>query len=95
MFNFNVGDCEKLVCRKGYEVDESGKCSGKQIIFRSTNWNNWQFLFEDINECERTPEICHENERCDNTIGSYKCVFILICEEGYELNANRTECVGK
>lgn len=52
-------------------------------------------FYEDINECERTPEICHENERCDNTIGSYKCVFILICEEGYELNANRTECVGK
>lgn len=31
VFNFNIGDCEELVCRKGYEVDESGtKCIGKK-----------------------------------------------------------------
>lgn len=72
VFNYNLGDCEKIICKRGYEIDQSGKCV-------------------DINECAQN--ICHYNEKCENTPGSYKCILQLICGEGYELNAQKTECV--
>ena len=48
----------------------------------------------DINECEQfANSICHSNERCENKPGTYKCT-LEICEKGYEMNQNKTECVG-
>jgi hypothetical protein len=29
VFNYNLGDCEKIICKRGYEIDQSGKCVGK------------------------------------------------------------------
>ena len=29
LFNYNTGECEQIVCLKGYEIDESGRCVGQ------------------------------------------------------------------
>ena len=51
---------------------------------------------EDIDECKQTKDaVCHFNEKCENTIGSYKCTLNLICDTGFELNREKTECIGK
>ncbi len=50
------------------------------------------FFIIDIDEC-LNPNSCQYNERCDNLPGSYKCTLVLICDDGYELNPSKTECV--
>lgn len=75
LFNYNTGDCEQIVCLKGYEIDASGRCV-------------------DIDECKVSDSsVCYFNEKCENTIGSYKCVLVLICEKGFELNEDKTQCI--
>jgi hypothetical protein len=40
-------------------------------------------IFIDINECVlHGTDICHDNARCDNTVGSYNCT----CNPGYSGN---------
>ncbi len=31
LFNFNSGECERIVCKSGYELDDEGKCVGTDI----------------------------------------------------------------
>lgn len=62
---------------------------------------------EDIDECDTGDANCHkENQACLNTLGSYKCLDILVteksgndnnskCEEGYRYQARIDQCVGK
>jgi len=52
------------------------------------------FFFKDINECEHNNP-CRQNQRCLNTVGSYRCVNYLNCGGGFELNEAGTQCVGE
>ncbi|CAF0889364.1 unnamed protein product [Didymodactylos carnosus] len=45
----------------------------------------------DINECKQVPSPCKIGERCDNTIGSYRCVNIFSCAHGLE--AKELQCI--
>ncbi|KAL7022702.1 hypothetical protein ACKWTF_012350 [Chironomus riparius] len=46
----------------------------------------------DINECEvRNP--CSRSQKCINTNGGYRCINSLTCQNGYELNAEGTQCI--
>lgn len=75
VFDYNLGDCERIVCKDGFEMNSEGVCV-------------------DINECERSHSVCRRNEKCYNTVGSYKCV-LEVCEPGYEIDSDRSQCVGK
>ncbi|XP_059468344.1 fibrillin-1-like [Neocloeon triangulifer] len=46
----------------------------------------------DINECQLDTHDCTVGQRCDNTIGSYKCFRLTSCGTGYTLNANTGSC---
>lgn len=57
---------------------------------------------EDINECDTGEANCSvENQACMNTIGSYKCLDIIVndkqnnCEDGYRYQARIDQCVGE
>ncbi|CAF3442240.1 unnamed protein product [Rotaria socialis] len=39
----------------------------------------------DINECAQKPSPCKPGERCDNTVGSYRCVQTFSCASGLEM----------
>ena len=46
------------------------------------------FIFIDINECTQSSHNCSHNARCQNTVGSFRC----ICNNGY--TGNGTQCTG-
>lgn len=50
---------------------------------------------EDINECQINNHECLEIQRCDNTIGSYRCIRTQSCGTGYTFNAETQNCEGK
>lgn len=50
---------------------------------------------EDINECQINLHDCLETQRCDNTIGSYRCIRTQSCGTGYTFNAETLQCDGK
>lgn len=50
---------------------------------------------EDINECQINNHECLETQRCDNTIGSYRCIRTQSCGTGYTFNAETQNCEGK
>ena len=45
--------------------------------------------FVDINECTKSPSLCHQNANCTNTDGSYSC----LCLTGYS-GDGRVDCSG-
>lgn len=73
VFNYNRGDCERIVCKSGFEMDLNGACV-------------------DIDECKRSRSVCRYNEKCLNTVGSYKC-HLEVCDMGYEVSDKGSECV--
>ncbi|KAG8225724.1 hypothetical protein J437_LFUL008109, partial [Ladona fulva] len=46
----------------------------------------------DIDECS-VGNPCKRNQRCLNTMGSYRCINFLSCGAGHELNEAGTHCV--
>lgn len=57
---------------------------------------------QDINECDTGEANCDiNNQACYNTIGSFKCLDILVsersshCEEGFRYQSRIDQCVGK
>ncbi|XP_039370958.1 adhesion G protein-coupled receptor E5-like isoform X1 [Mauremys reevesii] len=75
----NVPGSYSCTCIDGYEPS-SGKAK-----FTHANENSCQ----DIDECNKTPDICSPNVTCINTIGSYWCE----CRAGYvPSNRNTTLC---
>lgn len=57
---------------------------------------------EDINECDTGDANCDINSQaCLNTIGSFKCLDILVnervnhCEDGFRYQARIDQCVGR
>lgn len=63
----------------------------------------------DIDECESSDVLCESQQYCYNTLGSYKCLDILLpsgseasvdnspkkCSDGLRHNAKTDECDGK
>ena len=45
--------------------------------------------FVDINECTKSPSVCHQNANCTNTDGSYACR----CSKGYS-GDGKVDCTG-
>lgn len=43
------------------------------------------FYATDINECS-SPRACQLNQRCVNTVGSYTCLRLISCPQGYRVN---------
>lgn len=48
----------------------------------------------DIDECAEQREVCHYNQQCHNTIGSYACRLATRCGHGYERNNMTGYCDG-
>lgn len=49
---------------------------------------------EDINECS-SPRACQLNQRCVNTVGSYTCLRLISCPQGYRVNSDICEDVNE
>ncbi|KAK6634325.1 hypothetical protein RUM43_011725 [Polyplax serrata] len=47
---------------------------------------------EDINECQTNQHNCLASQRCDNSIGSFRCVRFTGCGTGYTLNSQTGLC---
>ena len=61
---------------------------------------NWFYslnplFFTDLNECQINNHECLDNQRCDNTIGSYRCIRLQSCGTGYTFNAETGHCDGR
>ncbi|KAK7789041.1 hypothetical protein R5R35_010542 [Gryllus longicercus] len=46
----------------------------------------------DINECEKENP-CRRNQRCINTRGSFRCINLINCGGGFQLNEAGTQCI--
>ncbi|XP_046747526.1 fibrillin-2-like [Diprion similis] len=47
----------------------------------------------DEDECERFPAPCSHTQRCVNTVGSYRCMPLMICRAGYKLDQTESKCL--
>ncbi|EEB18651.1 conserved hypothetical protein [Pediculus humanus corporis] len=47
---------------------------------------------EDVNECQTNQHNCLASQRCDNSIGSFRCVRYTGCGTGYTLNSQTGQC---
>ena len=45
-------------------------------------------LCEDVNECQKGQDLCLESQRCDNTIGSFRCVRLVEMVKFMQLKSN-------
>ena len=96
-------DQKTLILRlgAGTKYEELVKKIFLKFFFRINTPNLGQilklfYIIIDIDECKQSKDsVCHFNEKCENTIGSYKCTLVLICDKGYELNSDKTECIGR
>ncbi len=83
--------CNQKECEAGFQFNFNiGDCEKIECNKGYELDENYKCI--DTNECV-VANPCSENEKCENLVGSYKCVFILVCDEGSQLNANRTECI--
>nr|CAD7595605.1 unnamed protein product [Timema genevievae] len=82
--------CERKLCGPKQTLLPSGDCKNAEcsVGFES----NEQGQCKDINECQ-LPTTCQRNQRCFNTIGSYRCINLINCGGGYVLNTEGTQCV--
>ncbi len=63
----------------------------KTLYFVTIAYSYWNFLLccTDIDECAVGIDGCSHS--CNNTVGSFVCT----CNDGYELAADGTTCIGK
>jgi len=47
-------------------------------------------MWIDINECEEQGFVCDSSQKCENTVGSYKCT----CAQGYYRDPVTAACIG-
>ncbi|KAK8406643.1 hypothetical protein O3P69_007314 [Scylla paramamosain] len=81
--------CKHKTCSPFHILNDEGNC-----VVRSCDvgYRPGEFNCVDIDECiEDNP--CRQNERCTNTLGSYKCQPRLNCYAGFEMNEAGTQCV--
>nr|CAD7265358.1 unnamed protein product [Timema shepardi] len=82
--------CERKLCGPKQTLLPSGDCKNAEC---SVGFEpNEQGQCKDINECQ-LPTTCQRNQRCFNTIGSYRCINLINCGGGYVLNTEGTQCV--
>ncbi|XP_047103945.1 fibulin-1-like isoform X4 [Schistocerca piceifrons] len=81
--------CEKKRCGDKEILLKTGEC--RSVVCNPGYEIGPQGRCVDINECEN-PGACKRNQRCVNEMGSYRCVNLLHCAEGYELNPEGTQC---
>lgn len=63
-------------------------CWSQAARNKKNSWFNFgDFLLTEMDECSR-PDNGHCEQRCLNTLGSYRCA----CDPGYELAADRRSC---
>ncbi|KAG5668884.1 hypothetical protein PVAND_016804 [Polypedilum vanderplanki] len=72
-----------------------------RIVRKNTNsiacklgykWNRNLSKCEDINECMIANNGCYEDQKCENLVGSYRCIPKNICRDGFELDYETMEC---
>ncbi|KAG7323843.1 hypothetical protein KOW79_013545 [Hemibagrus wyckioides] len=50
---------------------------------------------EDVDECFPSTHSCQLNERCENTVGSFRCLQQIICPSGYQLRNDLCEDINE
>ncbi|GIY41156.1 uncharacterized protein CEXT_747461 [Caerostris extrusa] len=82
--------CDRVKCPAGQKLLSDGSC--KVIVCGAGMEHDDDGNCIDINECARI-QPCRLNQRCINTMGSYRCQNLLNCEAGFELNEVGDQCV--
>ncbi|XP_046406118.1 fibulin-1-like isoform X2 [Ischnura elegans] len=82
--------CDRKKCGPNMILSNSGQCINVQCPKGYQAASDGQC--NDIDECA-LGNPCKRNQRCLNTLGSYKCVNFLSCRSGHELNEAGTHCV--
>ncbi|XP_060072748.1 fibrillin-2-like isoform X2 [Ylistrum balloti] len=85
-------------CPDGMEYDiASGECQRKltQTCDPGFAYNTVSMTCDDINECAENINTCDSTQRCENTIGSFRCGRLLGCGTGYTLDADTQQCVDR
>uniref|UniRef100_A0A8B9KSN7 Latent transforming growth factor beta binding protein 4 n=1 Tax=Astyanax mexicanus TaxID=7994 RepID=A0A8B9KSN7_ASTMX len=82
ILNAQAGHCQELINKYVESVRSplKGRCNSDACFYADFS--------SDIDECRQVPVPC-SNGRCENTLGSYRCV----CRPGYRLQGNT--CTGK
>lgn len=81
--------CKIKTCPPRHILNDDGLCIARTC---NVGYKPGEFDCIDINECiEDNP--CRQNERCINTLGSYRCRPLLTCNIGYEMNEEGTQCI--
>ncbi|XP_054708894.1 LOW QUALITY PROTEIN: fibulin-1-like [Uloborus diversus] len=90
---YNTGGsfrCRRVQCPPGQKLLSDGTC--KVVVCGRGMETDDEGNCVDINECARS-NVCRQNQRCLNTIGSYSCQNLLQCDPGYELNEFGSQCL--
>ncbi|XP_071442617.1 fibulin-1-like [Hetaerina americana] len=82
--------CDRKNCGSNMVLSNSGQCIQVQCSKGYQAGSDGQCI--DIDECA-FGNPCKRNQRCLNTLGSYRCVNFLSCGGGHELNEAGTHCI--
>ncbi|GFY38322.1 uncharacterized protein TNIN_270692 [Trichonephila inaurata madagascariensis] len=82
--------CDRVKCPAGQKLLTDGSC--KVVVCGTGMEHDNDGNCIDINECARN-SACRLNQRCINTVGSYRCQNLLNCGAGFELNDVGDQCV--
>ncbi|GFQ75776.1 uncharacterized protein TNCT_259431 [Trichonephila clavata] len=82
--------CDRVKCPPGQKLLTDGSC--KVVVCGTGMEHDNDGNCIDIDECRRNPP-CRLNQRCINTVGSYRCQNFLNCGAGFELNEVGDQCV--
>ncbi|KFM82523.1 hypothetical protein X975_05963, partial [Stegodyphus mimosarum] len=81
--------CDRIKCPLGQKLLADGTC--KVVICGKGMEHDDAGNCVDINECARV-DACRPNQRCLNTVGSYRCQNIHNCPAGFELDDLGSRC---
>ncbi|KAG0712253.1 Fibrillin-3 [Chionoecetes opilio] len=81
--------CRLKTCSPLHILNEEGVCVDRTC---DVGYKPGQFNCVDVDECSEGNS-CQQNERCINSLGSYRCQPLLVCYAGYEMNEEGTQCV--
>ncbi|XP_021357392.1 fibulin-1-like isoform X1 [Mizuhopecten yessoensis] len=59
------------------------------------SYNNRSMSCQDIDECAQNINTCQSTQRCENTIGSFRCGRLIGCGTGYTLDSDTQRCVDR
>lgn len=70
-------------------VHKTGIADSVDVFELTVLWHH----FADIDECAQGSHMCHYNQQCVNTVGTYRCQAK--CGPGFKPSAMATSCEGK